>query len=196
MALIATAFERPVGPFVVAKISRACELWNEGEKALAHIHLAHAGLPPCGEGEALRLFAADELLQSGVTPRELLMAQGFDPAPLALLKYSPDQPRVPEGHGRESGQWTSGGASGPEAFSGDAADASIVLVSNEKDRNYEERRARVKNRPRRILNTAVAPRSFPRALWGCRLPLPELRRQLAQTPLISWAKTSGNWERL
>jgi hypothetical protein len=93
MALIATAFERPVGPFVVAKISRACELWNEGEKALAHIHLAHAGLPPCGEGEALRLFAADELLQSGVTPREL-------------------------------------------------------------------------------------------------------RRQLAQTPLISWAKTSGNWERL
>ena len=33
---------------------------------------------------------------------------GFDPAPLDLLeKYNPDQPRVPAGSGRESGQWTS-----------------------------------------------------------------------------------------
>jgi len=84
MALIATAFERPVGPFVVGKISRACELWNEGEKVLAHIHLAHAGLPPCGEGEALGLFAADELLQSGVTPRELLKASQLAQTPLIL----------------------------------------------------------------------------------------------------------------
>jgi hypothetical protein len=38
-----------------------------------------------------------------------MKAQGFDPAPLALLKYDPEQPRVPAGSGRESGQWTSDG---------------------------------------------------------------------------------------
>jgi hypothetical protein len=159
MALIATAFERPIGPYLLAKVARACELWNAGDKALAHIHLAHANLPACGEGEALRLFAADELLGSGVTPQELFKAQGFDPVPLALLKYNPDQPRVPAGHGRESGRWTSEDASEPQGLAaapeagggpvaGDGADASIILVSDEKDRNYEERRARGEESPK------------------------------------------------
>ncbi|MGH6845965.1 MAG: hypothetical protein ACREC0_00585 [Methylocella sp.] len=62
-ALLATAYERLVEAHVIAKIRRACERWTEGEKALAHIHLAHAGLPPCGEVQALRLFAADELIE-------------------------------------------------------------------------------------------------------------------------------------
>src|SRR5215813_5042866 len=39
MALLATAYERPIGPHVLAKIERACVLWSDGEKALAHIHL-------------------------------------------------------------------------------------------------------------------------------------------------------------
>lgn len=112
MALLALAFERPVKPFVAAKTARACERWNEGEKALAHIHLAHVGLAVRDEERALRLFAANELLKSGVTPQALLKAQGFDPAPLALLRYHPDQPRVPAGNGRESGRWTSDGAEG------------------------------------------------------------------------------------
>jgi hypothetical protein len=41
------------------KKRRACELWNEGDKALAHIHLAHAGLPPYDEVQALRRYAAE-----------------------------------------------------------------------------------------------------------------------------------------
>jgi hypothetical protein len=49
--------------------------WTEGEKALAHIHLAHAGLPPCGPDQALRLFVADELLEAGVTPAALAGGQ-------------------------------------------------------------------------------------------------------------------------
>jgi len=92
---------------------RACELWNEGAKALAHIHLAHASVPPCDEDCALRLFTADELLKSGITPQALLKAQGFDCFPLAVLKFNPDQPRVPAGNGRESGRWASEGALGP-----------------------------------------------------------------------------------
>ena len=86
MALLATAYDQPVEAYVLGKMRRACDLWNEGEKALAHIHLAHAGLPPCDEMRALRLFAADELIEAGVTPETLLKAQGIDPAPLTLLK--------------------------------------------------------------------------------------------------------------
>jgi hypothetical protein len=60
----------------------------------------------------LRLFVADELIEAGVTPQTLMEAQGFDPAPLALLKanFNPAQPRWPAGSGRDSGEW-SGGAS-------------------------------------------------------------------------------------
>lgn len=41
-ALLATAYGRPVEASVLTEIRRACERWNAGEKALAHIHLAHA----------------------------------------------------------------------------------------------------------------------------------------------------------
>ena len=92
----------------LAKLRRAAELWNDGEKALAHIHLSYARLPPCEEVQALRLLVADELIEAGVTPETLMKAQGFDPAPLALLKFNLDQPRVPAGSGRESGEWSGG----------------------------------------------------------------------------------------
>jgi hypothetical protein len=73
--------------------------------------LAYARLPPCGEAQGLRLFMADELIEAGDTPVPLMKAQGFDPAPLALLKanFNQAQPRVPSGNGRESGEWTSDG---------------------------------------------------------------------------------------
>ena len=67
MALLATAYERPVETYVLARMRRAAELWNDGE-ALAHIHSAYASLPPCEEEQALRLFVADKLLEAGVTP--------------------------------------------------------------------------------------------------------------------------------
>ena len=116
MALLSTAYERPVDPFVLKKMQRACELWNEGEKALAHIHLSYAKLPQCDEERALRLFVADELLEA-VTPAALMKAQGFE---TALLKFDPDQPRIPSGNGQESGRWTSDGTE---------ASASVTSVS-------------------------------------------------------------------
>jgi hypothetical protein len=36
LALLATAYERPVEDYVLAKMRRAAELWTEGDKALAH----------------------------------------------------------------------------------------------------------------------------------------------------------------
>ena len=78
-----------------------------GHKALAHIHLAFAGLPPCDDMDlALRLFVADELIEAGATPATLMKAQNFDPAPLNLLKFNPAQSRWPAGNGRNSGEWS------------------------------------------------------------------------------------------
>jgi len=110
MALLATAYERPDEPCILEKICRAAALWNDGETALAHIHLAYAGLPPCDGERALRLFVADELLEIGVTPAGPVEAQGFDPAPLDLLKanFNPAQLRWPAGDGRDSGRWSGG----------------------------------------------------------------------------------------
>ncbi|SFK55570.1 hypothetical protein [Methylocapsa palsarum] len=69
-ALLASAFERPVAADGLAKMRRAAALWNEDEKALAHIHLAHIGLPPCDQTAALRLFVADALLAAGAFCRK------------------------------------------------------------------------------------------------------------------------------
>jgi hypothetical protein len=108
VAALATAYGRPVGVHVLAKMRRTAELWNEGEKALAHFHLAFLGLPPCDEMDlALRLFVAGELIEAGVAPATLMKAQGFDPAPLDIMKFNSAQPRVPAGNGPESGKWTS-----------------------------------------------------------------------------------------
>jgi hypothetical protein len=64
LALLAAAYGRPVEPHVLAKMRRAAELWNDGDKALAHIQLTYASLPPCEEEQALRLFVADETHRS------------------------------------------------------------------------------------------------------------------------------------
>jgi hypothetical protein len=70
-------------------------------------HLAHASLPLCEEEQALRLLAADELIEAGVTPEALMKAQGFDPTPLALLRanFNQAQPRWAAGSGRDGDRW-------------------------------------------------------------------------------------------
>jgi hypothetical protein len=73
--------------------------------------LSFSRLPPLETNEqAFRLFAADALLETGLSPRRLMKALDLDPAPLDLLqKYNPDQPRIPAGNGRPSGRWGDGG---------------------------------------------------------------------------------------
>jgi hypothetical protein len=43
--LLATVYGPPIAPYVLDKICLVDQLWNEGEKVLAHIHLALARLP-------------------------------------------------------------------------------------------------------------------------------------------------------
>jgi len=96
-----------------ALLRRGCAV-ERGQESLRS-DLGYAELLACGEDAALGLFLAEECLSAGVTPTELMHALGFDPG---LVKYSPHQPRVPAGSGRESGRWTSGGAGGSEGVSG------------------------------------------------------------------------------
>jgi hypothetical protein len=60
-------------------------------------------------------------MKGGMAPREILAALGIgrpESEPFERA-YNPDQPRVPPGSGRESGQWTSGDGAG-DAGTGEA----------------------------------------------------------------------------
>jgi hypothetical protein len=76
-------------------------------------------LPPLAdEYEASRrLYLADRLIASSVTPQEVTKTLGIDPAPVDKPKagFNPDQPRVPAGNGRESGRWGDGSGAVPVA---------------------------------------------------------------------------------
>jgi hypothetical protein len=106
LSLLTAAHGKPVAEGVIEKIRRAGKLWCAGEKALAQIHLAFIGLPTIDEMGAYRLFLAGVALEKGLGPSDLMKALGFPRAARDVEKYSPDQPRVPAGSGRESGQWT------------------------------------------------------------------------------------------
>lgn len=105
----AAAFGKAVLPHVIGNLSRASEHWARGDRCLAYIHLAHAGLPEIDEAGAWRLALCDEALALGCAPRAIYRALDLEP-PLSFRKFNPDQPRTPAGSGRESGRWTSGAA--------------------------------------------------------------------------------------
>ncbi len=68
-----------------------------------HIRLAQASLSHIDDiDDAYRLFLAETLLDQDMAPRMLMKAFGLDASLLDLIKYDPDQPRVPAGSGRES----------------------------------------------------------------------------------------------
>jgi hypothetical protein len=64
--------------------------------------------------DAYRLFLAGTALEKGVSPSDLMEALRFPRAARNIEKYWEDQPRVPAGSGRESGQWTSGDGPGQQ----------------------------------------------------------------------------------
>jgi hypothetical protein len=112
-ALLCAAYQRPLEPRALSYIRRAIVKHREGDATLALMHLATTGLWPLTQPKqaAYRLFIADALMKAGMTTRNVLRTLGFDPAQIdGIEKYSPDQPRVPAGNGRPSGQWTRDGA--------------------------------------------------------------------------------------
>jgi hypothetical protein len=110
LALLSAAYGKAVAPSVVGNITRAAEAWSEGDDCLAYIHLAHARLPTLQEpyDAARRLFIVDGFMKAGTSPRAVFEAFHFGGAYIDAVEkfFNPDQPRVPAGSGRTSGEWT------------------------------------------------------------------------------------------
>lgn len=131
-ALFAAACGRSPPSDLLAHLESAARFWNRGDKALANIRLAFGRLPRLDDRtDAYRLFLAERLLDEGLSPNALMKIMGLEPAPSDLVKYNPDQPRVPAGSGKPSGRWTSGGAepgqTPPKAAAGRPASVGIAL---------------------------------------------------------------------
>lgn len=114
LTLLSVAHGSPMSQSVLRKLRAASVHARAGNQSMAAMHMALA-VPTLRDpaDAARRLFIADGLMSAGVSPREIWTALQFDPALLNEMEklYNPDQPRVPAGDGRTSGQWTSEGYS-------------------------------------------------------------------------------------
>lgn len=109
-ALLVAAHLRSPTAESLAHLRKAAQRWSDGQDGLAAMHLALSGLDRLARPEldAYRLFLADGLLRAGLKSSALIAAiEAGDAALGGVQKYSPDQPRVPAGSGRTSGEWTS-----------------------------------------------------------------------------------------
>src|SRR5262245_45916397 len=148
LALLSAALNKPVPARIIGNLQRSSEQWARGDKCLAHIHLAFAGLPRIDEDAATRLARAEEALAKGASPGELVKALGLDGASLDARKFSPDQPSVPAGNGRESGRWTS--AESGSGDDGPLQEGRSVAVGGER---REDEAERALEEERRLLGT-------------------------------------------
>jgi hypothetical protein len=119
LALLSAACGKGVAPSVLGNIERAAKAWGEGDDCLAYIHLAHARLPTHHDlrAGARRLFMARCAMMAGAPPRDVFKALHLDARYIDEIEkaYNPDQPRVPAGSGRTSGEWTVDSASSKDA---------------------------------------------------------------------------------
>ncbi len=112
LALLSAAYGKAVAPSVLGNIERATKAWSEGDDCLAYMHLAHAGLGPLHDFRraANRLHMADCAMMHGASPGAVFAALHLDARYIEAVEklYNPEQPRVPKGSGRTSGEWTDG----------------------------------------------------------------------------------------
>jgi len=110
LALLSAAYGKAIQPSVLGNIERAGKAWSAGDDCLAYIHLAHAGLAPPDEHRAWahRLLMAHCAMLHGAPPRAVFEALHLDTNYIDTVErlYNPDEPRVPAGSGRTSGEWT------------------------------------------------------------------------------------------
>ncbi|HEY3797631.1 MAG TPA: hypothetical protein VGL58_04705 [Caulobacteraceae bacterium] len=118
LALLAAAHLGWPSLLGLAHLGKAAAAWRAGDEIRASMHLALSGLSRLRNPrpDAQRLFLADQLIRRGIQPKAVAAALGlgfkFD---RHFAKYSPDQPRVPAGSGRTSGEWTTNTGAGDGA---------------------------------------------------------------------------------
>ena len=110
LALLSAACGKAVAPSVLGNVERATKAWNDGDDCLAYVHLSHSGLQPLNEfrAGAYRLLMARCAMMAGASPRDVFEALHLDARYIETIEkaYNPDEPRVPAGSGRTSGEWT------------------------------------------------------------------------------------------
>lgn len=109
LTLLSILRRKAVEADVLLHLEAAAAYLRHGNKALANLRLAFAHLPPIADEQDMeRLLWAAFLLDRGVAPRQLMQHLALDSSAFdAVTKYSRDQPRVPAGNGRTSGQFGS-----------------------------------------------------------------------------------------
>ena len=116
-ALLSVAYGPAVAAGALGHIRAAIARRKAGDLATADLHLALSRLDRLRDPEeaSRRLFMADGLMRGGVSPEAILEVLQEAAAESADLRnYNPDQPRVPAGSGRQSGEWsTSNSAAAP-----------------------------------------------------------------------------------
>ena len=107
-ALLSVAYGPAVAAGALGHIRAAIARRKAGDLATADLHLALSRLDRLRDPEeaSRRLFMADGLMRAGVAPEMILEVLRDGAAGVDISKYSPDQPRVPAGSGRPSGEWT------------------------------------------------------------------------------------------
>lgn len=113
LTLLTIAYGHPVPSSLLGTIHKASKYARAGDECMASMLIALARLPKLRDpGDvARRLFIADALMDDGISPRDIWTALDLDPASLDEFEkfYNPDEPRVPAGSGRPSGEWTGEG---------------------------------------------------------------------------------------
>ena len=120
-ALLSAAYQRKIDGPAIEHLKKASLRWSEGQRDRAAVHLALANLGKLDEPveAARRLFMADGLMRNGVAPDLILdVVEQESLGSEAVRKCSPDQPRVPAGSGRPSGEWASGGGAAASGRAG------------------------------------------------------------------------------
>jgi hypothetical protein len=112
LTLLAVAYRGDVPGAALGMFRHVSKHWQGGDKCLAAIHLAQSGLPEIDEDAATCLSLAAKLIDAGMTPRELARELGLNPVQFDVSKYDENQPRMPAGNGRASGQWDVWGCGG------------------------------------------------------------------------------------
>lgn len=107
LTMLSIVAGRPISATqVLDHVDAAALIWRRGDKALANLRLVFSSLPRLADRNAVnRLALAEEILDEGTSPIALLKALWPDTAPTLTLNYDPEQPRVPAGHGADSGRW-------------------------------------------------------------------------------------------
>jgi hypothetical protein len=139
IALLSTAYRKYIDQSAFRHLRRALHSRANSDDPLALIHLALTGLGKLEQpqDDSRRLFMADGLMKAGVAPEIILNALELDGSDSGALDraYNPDQPRVPAGSGRESGQWAGNAVS---SVYSETKTPSVLMIAAEQSEEMDE----------------------------------------------------------